>query len=182
MCRYGCIANGSLDVYNALKNAIESLGASLFVELELDKHDCNDNIHLSHSGCQGFCAQGPLVNVLPDETMYVKVKPEDALEIIQKTVLGGEIIDRLLYINPANGEKSRGQLDIPFYKLQNRLVLGECGHVDPENIREYISHDGYFAAEKVYTELTDEQVCDMILESGLRGRGGGGFPTDANGI
>ncbi len=173
----GCIANGSLAVYDALKEAVETLGASLFVELELDRHDCKDKVHLSHSGCQGFCAQGPLVNILPDETMYVKVKPEDATEIIQKTVLNNEVIDRLLYVNPANGEKSRGQLDIPFYKLQNRLVLGECGHVDPENIREYISHNGYFAAEKAYNSMTDEQVCDNILESGLRGRGGGGFPT-----
>jgi len=173
----GCIANGSLAVYDALKEAVEKSGASLFVELELDQHDCKDKVHLSNSGCQGFCAQGPLVNILPDETMYVKVKPEDALEIIQKTVLNNEVIDRLLYVNPANGEQSRGQLDIPFYKLQNRLVLGECGHVDPENIREYISHNGYFAAEKAYNTMTDEQVCDTILESGLRGRGGGGFPT-----
>jgi len=173
----GCIANGSLAVYDALKEAVETLGASLFVELELDRHDCKDKVHLSHSGCQGFCAQGPLVNILPDETMYVKVKPEDALEIIQKTVLNNEVIDRLLYVNPANGEVNRGQLDIPFYKLQNRLVLGECGHVDPENIREYISHNGYFAAEKAYTSMSDVQVCDTILESGLRGRGGGGFPT-----
>jgi len=173
----GCIANGSLAVYDALKEAVEKSGASLFVELELDQHDCKDKVHLSNSGCQGFCAQGPLVNILPDETMYVKVKPEDALEIIQKTVLNNEVIDRLLYVNPANGEQSRGQLDIPFYKLQNRLVLGECGHVDPENIREYISHNGYFAAEKSYNTMTDEQVCDTILESGLRGRGGGGFPT-----
>jgi len=173
----GCIANGSLAVYDALKEAVETLGASLFVELELDRHDCKDKVHLSHSGCQGFCAQGPLVNILPDETMYVKVKPEDALEIIQKTVLNNDVIDRLLYVNPANGEVNRGQLDIPFYKLQNRLVLGECGHVDPENIREYISHNGYFAAEKAYTSMSDVQVCDTILESGLRGRGGGGFPT-----
>ncbi|MPM02055.1 Electron transport complex subunit RsxB [bioreactor metagenome] len=173
----GCIANGSLAVFDALKEAVETLGASVFVELELDRHDESKCVHISQSGCQGFCAQGPLVNILPDETMYVKVKPEDALEIIQKTVLSDEVIDRLLYVNPANGEKSRGQLDIPFYKLQNRLVLGECGHVDPENIREYISHKGYMAAEKAFTLMTDVEVCDTILESGLRGRGGGGFPT-----
>ena len=181
----GCIANGALLVYDALQQAIEDAGLQSFIELELDKHDHkhdeknNDGecVQLSHSGCQGFCAQGPLVNILPDEIMYVKVKPEDAAEIIQTSVMEGQLIERLQYVNPANGNKNRGQLDIPFYKLQNRLVLGECGHVDPENIREYISHDGYFAAEKAYTSMTDQEVCDTLIESGLRGRGGGGFPT-----
>ncbi len=175
----GCIANGALLVYEALENAIRDAGLELFVELELDKHDDHDHksYQMTGSGCQGFCAQGPLVNILPDETMYVKVKPEDAAEIIETSIRKDEVIERLLYINPVNGERNKGQQDIPFYARQNRLVLGECGHVDPENIREYISHGGYFAAEKVFTKMTDVEVCDTILESGLRGRGGGGFPT-----
>ena len=173
----GCIANGSMLVYEALEKAIKATGMELFVELELDVHDDKKKVHLNGSGCQGFCAQGPLVNILPEETMYVKVKPEDALEIIERSILKDEVIERLLYVNPVTGERSRGQLDIPFYKLQNRLVLGECGHVDPENIREYIAHNGYFAAEKVFNHMTDVDVCDTLVDSGLRGRGGGGFST-----
>lgn len=173
----GCIANGSMDVYHAFQAAIKEAGMELFTELELDVHDESKCIHLTGSGCQGFCAQGPLVNIFPDEIMYVKVKPQDVQEIIEQSILKDEVIERLLYVNPANGERNKGQLDIPFYKRQNRLVLGECGHVDPENIHEYISHKGYFAAEKAYTQMTDAEVCDTILESGLRGRGGGGFPT-----
>jgi NADH-quinone oxidoreductase subunit F len=173
----GCIANGALVVFKALENAIAAAGLQSFVELELNKHDDHPTYQITGSGCQGFCAQGPLVNILPDETMYVKVKPEDATEIIEKTILADEVIDRLVYVNPVNGQHNKGQLDIPFYARQNRLVLGECGHVDPENIREYIAHGGYFAAEKAFTSMTDVEICDTIIESGLRGRGGGGFPT-----
>lgn len=173
----GCIANGAMAVYTAFENKLREAGLDLFMELEMD-HDHNYKCYqITGSGCQGFCAQGPLVNILPDETMYVKVKPEDVAEIIEKTLLEDEVIDRLLYVNPVDGKKSRGQLEIPFYKLQNRLVLGECGHVDPENIREYITHGGYTAAEKAFTQMTDAEVCDTVVESGLRGRGGGGFGT-----
>ncbi len=172
----GCIANGALVVHKALEKAILDSGLELFVELELDQHDCS-SIQITGSGCQGFCAQGPLVNILPDETMYVKVKPEDASLIVEQSILTDNLIDRLMYVNPVSGEHNKGQLDIPFYKRQNRLVLGECGHVDPENIREYIAHDGYFAAFKAFTELSGEQICTTMIESGLRGRGGGGFPT-----
>ena len=172
----GCIANGALVVHKALEKAILEAGLELFVELELDQHDCS-SIQITGSGCQGFCAQGPLVNILPDETMYVKVKPEDASLIVEQSILTDNVIDRLMYVNPVSGEHNKGQLDIPFYKRQNRLVLGECGHVDPENIREYIAHDGYFAAFKAFTELSGEQICTTMIESGLRGRGGGGFPT-----
>ncbi len=173
----GCIANGALSVYAAFEEAIQQAGIELFVDLELNRHDDKTNVQLTGSGCQGFCAQGPLVNILPDETMYTKVKVEDVQEIVERSILKDEVIDRLLYINPVDGSKSKGQLDIPFYKRQNRLVLGECGHVDPQNIREYIAHDGYAAAEKAFLYMTPDEVCSSIIESGLRGRGGGGFPT-----
>lgn len=174
----GCMANGALQVYQSLKEAIIKAGMQEFAELELDVHDdTKKTIHLTGSGCQGFCAQGPLVNILPEETMYVKVRPEDADEVIERTIVRDEIIERLLYVNPVSGERNKGQLDIPFYKLQNRLVLGECGHVDPENIREYIAHGGYHAARKAFMELSDIDICNTVSESGLRGRGGGGFPT-----
>lgn len=173
----GCIANGALRVYAAFEEAIQQAGLELFVDLELNRHEDKPNVQLTGSGCQGFCAQGPLVNILPDETMYTKVRVEDVQEIVERSILKDEVIDRLLYINPVDGSKSKGQLDIPFYKRQNRLVLGECGHVDPQNIREYIAHDGYAAAEKAFLQMTPDQVCSQIIESGLRGRGGGGFPT-----
>lgn len=173
----GCIANGSLKVYEAFEKAIADAGLELFVDLKLNYHDDNDVYQLTASGCQGFCAKGPLVNILPSEVMYTKVKPEDVEEILEKTIRKDEIIERLLYVNPADGKRSKGQTDIPFYKRQTRLVLGECSHLDPANIREYIAHDGYAAAEKAFTKMTPEEVCETILESGLRGRGGGGFPT-----
>ena len=173
----GCIANGALKVYEAFEKAVQEAGMSLFVELELNYHDDHKTIQLTGSGCQGFCAQGPLVNILPDETMYTKVKVEDVPEIVEKSLIQDEVIERLLYKNPVDGSRSKGQTEIPFYKRQNRLVLGECGHVDPQNIREYIAHNGYLAAEKAFTEMKPEEVCQTIFESGLRGRGGGGFPT-----
>jgi NADH-quinone oxidoreductase subunit F len=173
----GCIANGALKVYEAFEKAVQEAGMSLFVELELNYHDDHKTIQLTGSGCQGFCAQGPLVNILPDETMYTKVKVEDVPEIVEKSLIQDEVIERLLYKNPVDGSRSKGQTEIPFYKRQNRLVLGECGHVDPQNIREYIAHNGYQAAEKAFTEMKPEDVCQTIFESGLRGRGGGGFPT-----
>ncbi len=173
----GCIANGSLLVHEAFKKALADAGLELFVDVKLNYHDDEKTYQLTGSGCQGFCAQGPLVNILPDEILYTKVKPEDVEEILDKTVLKGEIIERLLYVNPADGKKSKGQTEIPFYKRQTRMVLGECGHVDPGNIREYISHKGYFAAEKAFLSMTPREVCDLLIESGLRGRGGGGFPT-----
>lgn len=173
----GCIANGSLHVYEAFEKAIEEAGLKEFTDLELNYHDDDQVYQLTGSGCQGFCGQGPLVNILPDEIMYTKVKPEDVPQILNETVLKDQIIDELLYVNPADGKKSRGQTEIPFYKRQTRLVLGECSHLDPGNIREYIAHGGYFAAEQAFTQMTPEEVCNTILESGLRGRGGGGFPT-----
>jgi len=173
----GCIANGSLLVHDAFKKALADAGLELFVDVKLNYHDDEKTYQLTGSGCQGFCAQGPLVNILPDEILYTKVKPEDVEEILEKTVLKGEIIERLLYVNPADGKKSKGQTEIPFYKRQTRMVLGECGHVDPGNIREYISHKGYFAAEKAFLSMTPREICDLLIESGLRGRGGGGFPT-----
>ncbi|NDW12403.1 4Fe-4S dicluster domain-containing protein [Bacteroides sp. 214] len=173
----GCIANGSLKVYEAFEKALEVTGLKQFVDLEANYHDDDHVIQLTGSGCQGFCGQGPLVNILPDEIMYTKVRPENVMRILEETVLKDKIIEELLYVNPADGQRSRGQTEIPFYKRQTRLVLGECSHLDPGSIREYIAHGGYFAAEKAFTQMTPEEVCQTILESGLRGRGGGGFPT-----
>ncbi len=167
----GCIAGGSLDVYKAFQAEMEKHGVACSVEVT---KGCREN-YLSLSGCRGFCAQGPLVSV--GDIFYTKVKVEDVPEIIEKTLLKGEVIDRLLYHNPANNQKSKTVADIPFYAKQKRILLADCGRINPEDINEYIAHGGYAQAKRVYLEMTPEQVCKEMIKSGLRGRGGGGFPT-----
>ncbi len=167
----GCIAGGSLDVYKAFQTEMEKRGVACSVEVT---KGCREN-YLSLSGCRGFCAQGPLVSV--GDIFYTKVKVADVPEIIEKTLLKGEVIDRLLYHNPANNQKSKTVADIPFYAKQQRILLADCGRINPEDINEYIAHGGYAQAKRIYLEMTPEQVCQEMIKSGLRGRGGGGFPT-----
>jgi len=167
----GCIAGGSLDVYKAFQTEMEKRGIACSVEVT---KGCREN-YLSLSGCRGFCAQGPLVSV--GDIFYTKVKVADVPEIVEKTLLKGEVIDRLLYHNPANNQKSKTVAEIPFYAKQQRILLADCGRINPEDINEYIAHGGYAQAKKIYLEMTPEQVCQEMIKSGLRGRGGGGFPT-----
>ena len=167
----GCIAGGSLDVYKAFQTEMEKRGIACSVEVS---KGCREN-YLSLSGCRGFCAQGPLVSV--GDIFYTKVKVADVAEIIEKTLLKGEVIDRLLYHNPATDQKSKTVADIPFYAKQQRILLADCGRINPEDINEYIAHGGYAQAKRIYLEMTPEQVCKEMIKSGLRGRGGGGFPT-----
>ncbi len=173
----GCIANGALKVFEAFKEELNKADYNVIVEL--DKHECNDKdeIQVSGSGCQGFCAQGPLVNISPGKILYVKVRPEDVKDIVEKTIAKDEVIEDLLYVDPSTHEICKGQNEIPFYKRQKRIVLHECGLIDPECISEYISLGGYSAAERVYKSLEPAQICKEVIEAGLRGRGGGGFPT-----
>ncbi|MGH2270748.1 NADH-ubiquinone oxidoreductase-F iron-sulfur binding region domain-containing protein [Anaerohalosphaeraceae bacterium U12dextr] len=170
----GCVANGSLKVFEALKKEVQANGLTAVVALE----ECNEGqIHLSKSGCQGFCQMGPLVTIEPEGILYVKVKVEDAAEIIKTTLIDKSKVERLLYVDPAHGQVCHTQKEIPFYAQQKRIELGDCGHIDPEDIREYIAQGGYQAARRAYTKMTAQQVCEEITASGLRGRGGGGFPT-----
>ena len=171
----GCVANGSLKVYDKLLKKLEDSGIKVVVEL--DKHDCSDSTYVSKSGCQGFCQMGPLLTFFPENILYTKVKIEDVDEIVQKTILKGEIIDRLLYVDPATKKHCKGPENIPFYSQQKRIVLNGCGTLDPHDINEYIAHDGYKAARECFTKLKSEDICNEILRSGLRGRGGGGFLT-----
>ncbi len=167
----GCIAGGSLKVYEAFQKEMEKRHIGFCLQIT---KDCHEN-YLSMSGCRGFCAQGPLVSV--GDIFYTKVKAEDVPEIVEKTLLKGEVIDRLLYHNPANNQKAKTVAEIPFYAKQERILLHDCGRINPEDINEYIAHGGYAQAKRAYTQMTDEEVCKEMIASGLRGRGGGGFPT-----
>ena len=170
----GCIAGGAMKIYENLKAECESRGLPVYIGL---KHHTDEekSLHVKMSGCHGFCEMGPLVHIEPMGIMYIHVKPEDCHEILERTVLGGEIIDRLVYT--LDGVKYPKQEDIPFYKKQHRVVLANCGKSDAEDMEEYIAKGGYAAFEKALFEMSGEEICQEILTSGLRGRGGGGFPA-----
>ncbi len=169
----GCIAGGSMKVYEYLKSACEQRGIPVAVSLKEEAGA--KGIHLKKSGCHGFCEIGPLVNIEPLDVLYAHVHEEDCEEIIEKTILGGEIIERLLY--EQNGVRYQRRDDIPFYKKQHRLTLKNSGRTDAEDLDEYLALGGYQALEKALFEMTDVQICAEISDSGLRGRGGGGFPA-----
>jgi NADH-quinone oxidoreductase subunit F/NADP-reducing hydrogenase subunit HndC len=129
------------------------------------------------TGCFGFCEKGPIVKVLPDNTFYTQVTPADCDEIVAEHIYKGRKVNRLLYTDPENQEHVSDSKHMGFYRKQIRIALRNCGFIDPENIEEYIARDGYAALGKVLLEMTPEQVLDDLIKSGLRGRGGGGFPT-----
>lgn len=171
----GCMANGAMKVFQRFQQ--EMAGSGLNVILELRPEAGDNDVRLSKSGCQGFCQMGPLVSVVPDGILYTRVKAEDVHDIVTQTLHGGEVVERLLYKDPSTRKTCRGVEDNPFYARQSRFVLNECGLLDPEDIREYILHGGYGAAKKAFVNMSPEEICKTISESGLRGRGGGGFPT-----
>ncbi len=164
----GCTSSGSKKIQEAFKKSIEENGLS-------------GEVKLVQTGCFGLCALGPVVIIYPEGTFYSQVKPEDVPEIVEEHLLKGRIVERLVYDETSipkeelNGSVSLSDTD--FYKAQHRVALRNCGVIDPENIEEYIAMDGYAALGKVLTEMTPEQVIEEIKKSGLRGRGGGGFPT-----
>ena len=168
----GCVASGSMKVYDYLKTAIEAKG--LKVSVALKDEAGKKGLHLKKSGCHGFCEIGPLVAIEPAGILYTHVKVEDCDEIIEKSILSNEVIDRLLY------EGKREYMhrdDIPFYKGQHRMVMKDSGRSDAEDIYEYLALGGYAAFEKALFEMEPAQICKEIVDSGLRGRGGGGFPA-----
>ncbi|MEQ8197820.1 MAG: NADH-quinone oxidoreductase subunit NuoF [Clostridiaceae bacterium] len=147
------------------------------IQSEIEKNSLSDRVSVEMTGCFGFCEKGPVVKIMPDDTFYIHVKPEDAGEIINEHIIKGNVVDRLLYEEPTLKKKVRRQDDMSFYKKQKRIALRNCGVINPENINEYIASQGYMALGKVLTEMTPEEVIKEISDSGLRGRGGGGFPT-----
>ena len=160
----GCLALGSHGIIDATIK-------------EIEKQKLKGKVDIKTIGCPGFCEQGPLVAVYPQDIVYTHVKVEDISEIISKTVLNGEIIDRLLYIDPASGQEFIHEFEIPFYKKQKRLLLGNNSKIAPDNIEDYIALGGYSALAEVLLNRSPEQVIEEVKRSGLRGRGGGGFPA-----
>jgi NADH-quinone oxidoreductase subunit F len=144
---------------------------------EIETQKLRKKVDTKTTGCPGFCEQGPLVVVYPQNILYTHVKVEDISEIISETVLNGKIIDRLLYIDPASGQEFIHEFEIPFYKKQKRLLLGNNSKIDPNNIEDYIALGGYSALAEVLLDRSPEQVIEEVKRSGLRGRGGGGFPA-----
>jgi len=160
----GCVSSGAKKVEAAFREQLAQKG--------LDKE-----IKVVETGCHGFCEMGPLVIVYPEGVFYVRVQEEDVKDIVETHLFKGRIVDRLLYKEPMTLEKVPNYSDISFYKKQMRMVLANCGHINPEIIEEYIAEGGYAALGKALTEMTPEGVVDEVKKSGLRGRGGGGFPT-----
>lgn len=169
----GCVANGALEIHERFRTAMAERGLKAAVTLHKEEGDAI----LSESGCQGFCQMGPLVTVYPQGILYVKVKPEDVEEIVETTLIGGEPVERLLYVDQDNGHSVALADHIPFYEKQQRTTLKLCGHIDAQDIDEYIANGGYAMAEKAVQAMSGEEICREILDAGLRGRGGGGFPT-----
>ncbi|GKH49539.1 MAG: NADH-quinone oxidoreductase subunit NuoF [Oscillospiraceae bacterium] len=172
-CGTGCIAGGSLLIYDRIKETCRARGIDVCVELKHEPH--GENIGLKASGCHGFCEMGPLLKIEPLGVLYIKVKLSDCDEIIERSIIGDEVIERLLYTQ--NGKAYQHQEEIPFYHKQTRIVLSNCGQTNAEDVLEYIAKGGYSALSKVLFEMNPESVCQTILESNLRGRGGGGFPA-----
>jgi NADH-quinone oxidoreductase subunit F/NADP-reducing hydrogenase subunit HndC len=160
----GCESSRSDEIYRGLVKEAESQGVK-------------NDVQIVKTGCFGFCEKGPIVKVLPSESFYVEVKPEDAKEIIAEQVVKGREVTRLLYKKDQKTADNIKIQDIEFYQKQFRIVLRNCGVINPESIEEYIARDGYKALEKALFEMSPEQIIAEVKESGLRGRGGAGFPT-----
>lgn len=158
-----CISSGSLEIRKT-------------VEEEIKKQGLKD-VEIVPTGCHGFCQRGPIVIVEPDGTFYSQVKPEDVRDIVRYHLMEGKPVERLFYEDPLTGQKIPGYIDVTFYKGQERIILKNCGHINPENIDDYLAVDGYKALEKVLKTMKPDDVIKEIKKSGLRGRGGAGFPT-----
>ncbi|HOF45193.1 MAG TPA: NADH-ubiquinone oxidoreductase-F iron-sulfur binding region domain-containing protein [Bacteroidales bacterium] len=160
----GCVASQSPQIKASL-------------EQKIAEHNLTNDVQVVTTGCFGFCEKGPIVKILPDNTFYTQVKPEDANEIINEHIIKGRKVTRLLYVDPKSSERKSDSKHMGFYQKQLRIALRNCGFINPENIDEYIARDGYAALAQVLETNDPQQTIDIIKKSGLRGRGGGGFPT-----
>jgi (2Fe-2S) ferredoxin len=160
----GCLANDSDAILKEFEKQIKEKG------LEREGQ-------INHVGCFGFCSQGPFVKIFPEDTLYHKVKVSDVSHIVDDDLIGGKVCEDLLYVDPATHEKVVRQDDINFYKKQKRISLHGCSLINPDFLEESLGYDGFKALKKVLTEMKPQQVIDEVLASGIRGRGGAGFPT-----
>ena len=160
----GCRAANSMPIIDSLNE-------------EINKAGLQDKVSVSLTGCFGFCAQGPIVKVHPDNVFYVKVSAEDAKEIVQEHLVNGNLVERLLFLEASEDKRVSKSEDMSFYKQQMRIALHNCGYINPEKLEDYIANDGYVTLGKCITELTPDEVIEEVKISGLRGRGGAGFPT-----
>ena len=162
----GCTSSGSERIISALEHEIQDNGLS-------------EEVKVIKTGCFGLCALGPIMIVYPEGAFYSMVKPEDIPEIVSEHLVKGRVVKRLVYNETLieNSNEVRSLQETSFYKKQKRIALRNCGVIDPENIEEYIGRDGYKAFGKVLTEMTPDEVIQTVIDSGLRGRGGGGSPT-----
>ena len=160
----GCIANGSDDLVKEFERLIKENGL-------------NARVACNHVGCFGFCSQGPFVKIFPEDTLYRKVTLKDVKRIVEEDLIGGNIVEDLLYVDPVTHEKVARQDDINFYKKQKRISLHGCSLINPDFLEEALGYDGFKALKKVLTEMKPEEVIAEVTKSGLRGRGGAGFPT-----
>ena len=160
----GCQASGCVPVQTALAGELQARGLT-------------DSVYVRTTGCHGFCEQGPLMVIEPQNVLYCHIEPEDVGEIISETVLAGGVVERLLYVDPVSGDRIVREADVPFYRAQERILLGQNKLVDPRNIEDYIALGGYSALAKALGSMEPDQVIAEVGAARLRGRGGGGFPT-----
>lgn len=165
-CGPGCLANGSTAIYEQLREIISKTN----LNIDIGKS-------IKATGCIGLCEKGPVVKIVPDDISYYQVKPQDVPEIVEKTIRQHEVIERLLYVDPASGRRIKAEKDIGFYQRQFKIALRNVGRIDPLNIDDYIARGGYTSLQKALREMSPTQVLEEISQSGLRGRGGAGFPT-----
>jgi NADH-quinone oxidoreductase subunit F len=171
----GCIAKGSMEIYEAFRKILDEKG--LRVDLQLLHEDAEKSgTNVMKVGCIGLCEAGPLVHIHPQDVLYAHVSAEDVANIVEQTIVKGELIESLL-LEGTDGTPARKLRDVPFYAKQQKITLANCGKVDPENIGDYIAHDGYNGLARALFDMTPSQVTEEVLNSGLRGRGGAGFPT-----
>ena len=169
----GCLASGSMDIYNALQEKLAARGIAC--EVQLMEEPEGETVGVRKTGCHGLCERGPLLRIDPEGWIYMRVHAEDVDEIIDKSLIGGEFIDRLGYSQ--NGVFCKTKEDIPFYQKQTRRVLAHCDQIDAESLEDYLAVGGYSAVSKALFDMSSDEIIKEISDSGLRGRGGAGFPT-----
>lgn len=163
-CTTGCRAGGSLKIIDAMDKELAALGLS-------------EKIQVKKTGCRGFCENGPVMAIEPENIFYNQVTPEDVADIVSQTLMAGAPVDRLLFADPDTKKRVRHEKDIPFFGKQVRRVLANCGHIDPTSIEDYIAAGGYRGLTKALTRMSPEEVIAEVTAAKLRGRGGAGFPT-----